>query len=202
MSASRSRSGRRIYVPIAAMLAAALLGIFVGRASVSAADNEEHASKAATVAPTGGGAVRAAIGYLDALRWDVLVDTARRRRAIAARATPDAAAQLDAALAAPAEALRGTVSRAPVVARTAVLGYRLQLLPGGRAAVRIWGMSLFGTGSYEPSTQWSTSDLKLVWAGDQWLVDGVRSRGGPSPDSPLATLARSDRALQGVRNVP
>jgi hypothetical protein len=202
MQASPRRTDRSFVVPVVAVLLAALLGILVGRASVSAADRPERASTASSVAPTREGAARAAIGYLDALRWDVLVDDARRRRAIAARATPDAVAQLDAELAAPAEALRGAVTRPPIVARTAVLGYRVKLLHRGRAAVRVWGMALFGTGAYAPATQWSTSDLSLVWSGQRWLVDGAQSRGGPSPESSLATLARSDRTLREVRNVP
>jgi hypothetical protein len=200
MRATPGRSDRRLSIPL--MVLAAVLGIVVGRASVSAADRPERPSRTTPVGPTGEAAVRAAIGYLDALRWDVLVDASTRRRVIAARATANAVAELDAQLAASSEALRGAVTRAPIVARIAVLGYRVKLLGSRSAEVRIWGMALFGTGAYPPATQWSTSDLRLVWSGGRWLVDGVRSRGGPSPASPLRTLARSDRSLREVRHAP
>src|SRR4051794_18137365 len=88
-------------------------------------------------------AVAAALGYLDALRWDVLVDDARRRRVIERLATPEAAPRLDAALAAPAEALRAVVTDPPVVARTSPLGYRVDRIADGRAVVSIWGFALF-----------------------------------------------------------
>jgi hypothetical protein len=203
MRTSRRRTDRRVAaVSVLVIALAALLGVLVGRASVSAADRPQQRGSEPDAGVTREAAVRAAVDYLQALRWDVLIDADRRRKAIAGRATPKAARQLDAELAAPAEAVRAAVTRPPVVARAAVLGYRVKLDDGGRAEVRIWGMALFGTGAYAPTTQWSTSDVSLVWAGERWLVDGVRSRGGPSPDSPLETLVRSDRALREVRHVP
>jgi hypothetical protein len=202
MLPSRRRPLRSVPVRVLVIALTAVLGVVVGRASVSAADRQQQRVSEPNAAATRRAAVRAAVDYLQALRWDVLIDAERRRKAISARATPGAASQLDAELATPAEAVRAAVTRPPVVARTAVLGYRVQLHDGGRAAVRIWGMVLFGTGAYEPATQWSTSDVSLVWSDERWLVDGVRSRGGPSPDSPLRTLVRSARALREVRHVP
>jgi hypothetical protein len=186
---------------VGALLAAALAGTLVGRASVSAADGS-HPSLSSRAAPTRQAAVMAAIGYLRALRWDVLVDDARRRKAIEERATAEAAPRLDAELAAPAEALRGAVTRPPVVARSAVLGYRVERQENERASVRIWGMALFGSGAYSPTTQWSTSDIGLVWADGRWLVDDVRSVGGPSPASRVRTLARASHNLREVRCAP
>jgi hypothetical protein len=197
-----TRFHRRLLLgAIAAMLAAALGGALVGRASVSAADDSDP-SASTRLLPTRHGATRAALGYLRALRWDVLVDDARRRRAIHERATPEAAPQLDAELAEPADALRGAVSQPPVVARSAVLGYRVELPEKERASVRIWGMALFGSGTYSPTTQWSTSDIGLVWADGRWLVDDVRSVGGPSPDSGVRALARAARNLREIRCAP
>jgi hypothetical protein len=186
-----------------AVVIAALLGLLIGRVSAAPPDRPERESRAApTAKPTRQGAVVAALAYLDALRWDVLVDDERRRRAIERRATAEAAPQLDAELAAPAEALRAAVTRAPVVARTAVLGYRIERFAGERASVRVWGMALFGSGAYAPTTQWSTSELQLVWSAPRWLVTGIRSRGGPSPDSTIRTLARTTRALRELRHAP
>jgi hypothetical protein len=207
MTASRAaapRGARTLRYRVIAALLLAVAAFVVGRASVSPAERhrETDMRRTARAAPTERGAVRAAIGYLNALRWDVLVEDARRRRVIEARATPDAARQLDAELAAPAEALRGAVTRGPIVARSAVLGYRVARYEHQRASVRIWGMALFGTGVYEPTTQWSTSDIRLLWSTGRWLVDSVRSRGGPSPESPVSVLARRVRHLREVRHVP
>jgi hypothetical protein len=193
---------RRFPVVIAAVVVAAVIGILIGRTSVSSADRPLRVSQSPSEAPSRRSAAVAAIEYLEALRWDVLVDDARRRRAIETRATPEAAPQLEAELLAPAEALRSAINRPPIVARTAVLGYRVRRLDESRASVRIWGMALFGTGSYEPTTQWSTSDVALVWSGARWLVGGVESRGGPTPSTPVRALAHATRDLREVRHVP
>lgn len=95
---------------LAAVVGIALVGVFVGRASISSADRQEPSTRTA-MAPTERGAVLAAMDYLAALRWDVLVDDAARRRVIAARATPDGIDDLDADLAAGADALREVASR-------------------------------------------------------------------------------------------
>lgn len=186
---------------LCAIVAIAILGVLVGRASSSAADRSERQPEAVAV-PVDNSPAAVAMGYLAALRWDVLIDDAERRRVIAEWATPEAAERLDADLAPGAEALRDAVRRQPVVARRAVLGYRV--LPGtdGRIVVRIWGVALFASRLYEPTTQWSTSDLTMVRSGDRWLVDAVESRGGPSPRSALKELAHRARGLEEVRNVP
>lgn len=146
-------------------------------------------------------AVAAALGYLDALRWDVLVDDERRRHVIDRLATPEAAPSLDAALAAPAEALRA-VADPPVVARTSPLGYRVERITNRSATVSIWGLALFATASHRASTQWSTSRLRLQLVDERWLVSDVRSFGGPAPDFPLRALAGADRRYRELRHVP
>jgi hypothetical protein len=188
---------------LGAVVAVAFLGVLVGRASVSAADQAAPRTAAPQrMVPTERNAAVAAIEYLGALRWDVLIDDAERRRVIEGRATPEAADDLEAELVAPSNALREAVSQPPVIARTAVLGYRVLQANDRRASVRIWGMALFGSGAYKPATQWSTSDLALVWSGDRWLVDGVESRGGPSPGSGLKALAARARGLKEVHHAP
>ena len=147
------------------------------------------------------GAVEAAIAYLDALGWQVVTDDARRRDVIARRATPDAVESLDGELAGPAAAVRA-VAEAPVIARRAVLGYRVDAFKDSKATVSIWGMVLFATGIYDATTQWSTSRIELVWSSGRWLVSDVKSTGGPSPDTPLQDLATADRAFKELRHVP
>ena len=195
-SAKRSRAGRAVLLAFIAGL------VFLsGRASVP----EPVATKptpAASAVRTPSGALRAALDYLSALRWDVLVDDRRRRGALARHALPAAVPELDAELAGPAELLRNAVTSRPVLARPVVLGYRIETFAGNRASIAVWGMALFGTPAYPPTTQWSTSTIDLVWSLDRWLVIAVRSRGGPSPQSPLSMLVRADRTFRQVRREP
>ena len=151
--------------------------------------------------PTPDAAVATALAYLDALRWDVLIDDRRRRQVIDRYATELAAPRLDAALVAPAEALR-TVAKRPVVARTSVLGYRVEHIDSRSAAIAVWGLALFGSTAYRPTTQWSTSRVRLEWRGDRWLIAGLRSQGGPAPDFPLRELVRADRRYREPAYVP
>lgn len=186
---------------IAGLVTVAILGFLFGRASAAPRSNAQSDAVAET-RPTRAGAVAAATQYLAALRWNVLVDDQRRLRVIERHAVPEAASQLDAELAVLAEGLRAAVTRPPVVARSTVLGYRVGSFSERRAVVAVWGMALFGTGAYQPTTQWSTSTLELTWSRDRWLVAAVTSRGGPSPGSRVGTLASAARRFREVRHVP
>ena len=187
---------------VGAIVAVAVVGALIGRASASVADPEHRKATSAESSPTSRSAAVAAIGFLDALRWNVVINETERRRVLSIHATPRAADELDSQLVAAAAGLSEAVAEPPVVARTAVLGYRVLHADGQRASVRVWGFALFGTGSYEPATQWSTSEVELVWSDDRWLVDGIESRGGPSPSSGVHALARRARGLREVRDVP
>ena len=196
-----TRPARRSWILLGCVLAVAALVMVLAR---PAAERAVRAPARPERAPnaTADGAVKAAIDYLRALRWDVLVDDPRRRRAIERRATPEAAAGLDAQLAGPARALRAAVTARPVVARTAVLGYRVERFSARAAVVSIWGMALFATRTYRATTQWSTSRISLVRRNERWLVSAVRSRGGPAPDFPLQALARADARYRKLRHEP
>lgn len=186
---------------IAVLLTVAILGALFGRA-IAAPQSNTQGDAVAEPRATRAGAVAAATQYLGALRWNVLVDDQRRLRVIERHATPEAVSQLDAELAVLAEGLRAAVTDPPVVARSTVLGYRVGSFSERRAVVTVWGMALFGTGAYEPATQWSTSTLELTWSGGRWLVAAVTSRGGPSPGSRVGTLASAARRFREVRHVP
>jgi hypothetical protein len=187
---------------VGAVVAIALVGVLIGRASNSVRDHDGAPAVPQRSKPTSRSAVVAAIEYLGALRWNVVVDDAERRRVIGARATADGRDELDRELAAAAAALRDAVAEPPVVARTTVLGYRVLSADVRRASVRVWGLALFGTGTYRPATQWSTSDVELLWSNDRWLVDGIENRGGPSPSFGTAALARRVAGLKEVSCVP
>ena len=196
---TKQRRRSRAAYWLAAFAALAILAVLIagGRPSPVA-----PSPPAAGARPTERTAVVAALAYLDALRWDVVIDDQRRLATISEYAIEDVAAQLDAELAAPADALRAAVSEGPVVARRAVLGYRLDRFSREEASVSVWGVALFATGVYEPTTQWSTSEIDLVWQAGRWRVSGVRSEGGPSPDSRLAVLAQETRDFRELSDAP
>jgi hypothetical protein len=195
---SRHRVRRGLLVGLVVLLAGS---VFIGWPGAGSSPRRSP-QPASSPAPTADGAVTAALEYLAALRWDVLVDETRRKRIIDRRAAPQAAPELDAQLAAPSEALRAAVTDGPVIARTAVLGYRVDRFERRQATVSIWGMALFGSGAYRPATQWSTSRVRLVWRRSRWLIDGLKSHGGPAPDFPLRTLVRAGRRFRELRHVP
>ncbi len=205
-SSDRVAATPRYRVRAVMLVAIALVGggtaVVALRPSDRDAGPDARPELAGVATPTRRGAVKAAVAYVNALGWRVLVDAEKRRRAIERRAVPEVAAELDAELAAPAEAVRAAVTRGPVLARSAFLGYRVDAFDGRVARVSLWGMALFGTGLYPTVTQWSTSHIRLVWRSDRWLVAGVRSRGGPSPDSRLRLLVRTDRRFQELRDAP
>ena len=70
------------------------------------------------------------------------------------------------------------------------------------ASIAVWGFALFGSSAYRPTTQWSTSRVRLEWRGARWLITGVRSQGGPAPDFPLRELVRADRRYREPAYVP
>ena len=88
-------------------------------------------------------------------------------------------------------------SAMPVVARPVPprLPRRALYLRDARV-VSVWGMALFGSGAYEPVTQWATSTLQLAWQRGAWKVAAMRSRPGPSPRWSIEELARDDGVLR------
>ena len=187
-----------------AIIATAVVAVLAAVAAAGPGDRHTREAAVAPAAsePTAETAVAAAIGYLSALRWEVVVDPRARRRAIAQHATAASVARLVRQLEPAAEGLRAVTRRGPVVARTAVLGYRIRSATPTRVTVRVWGMVLFGTRTYRATTQWSTSDIVLVLEDERWLVEDVASRGGPSPDDSIRRLVTRTRGLEEVRHVP
>lgn len=202
---------RRAWLTIALAVALFALGAIVGRASQPGVPAERTASPApaSRVAPrphaavrTPAGAVSAATAFLDTLRWDVLLDGARRRAALERFAARGASARLDARLSPGLPALRDAVSARPVVARPVPVGYRVRRFTARRAVVSVWGMALFGSAAYEPVTQWATSTLQLAWQRGEWRVAAMDSRPGPSPRWSIEELARGAASFEPYRHVP
>ena len=182
---------------------ACFVGVLIGGslALAVAPGAPPHASPDLPPKPSADGAVTSAIAYLEALSLDVLLDDDQRREAIERRALPEAVDALDARLDEPVERLRA-VAEAPVVARRAILGYRIENYSGPDATVAVWGMALFATGVYDAATQWSTSRINLRWRTNRWLVASVENDGGPSPQSALDDLTEIHTRFREVRHVP
>jgi hypothetical protein len=148
------------------------------------------------------GAVVVATSFLDALRWTVLVDDRRRMAVVRRFAAAGAGPTLDAGVSQGIADVRQAVAVTPVVVRPAFLGYRVDRFAARGASVSVWGMALFGSGAYEPVSQWATSSLDLVWERGTWKVASIRNRPGPSPRWSVSELARPVASFAEYRHVP
>jgi hypothetical protein len=117
-------------------------------------------------------------------------------------AATDAGPTVDAGLSHGIADVRQAVAATPVVVRTAFLGYRVGRFTERRASLSIWGMALFGSGAYEPVSQWATSSMDLVWQRGTWKVASIRHRPGPSPQWSISELARPGASFEEYRHVP
>lgn len=151
---------------------------------------------------TRAGAVAVATSFLDALRWTVLVDDRRRRAVVRRFGAAGAGPTLDVGVSQGIADVRQAVAVTPVVVRPAFLGYRVERFATRRASVSVWGMALFGTGAYEPVSQWATSSVELVWQRGTWKVASIRNRPGPSPQWSVSELARPVASFAEYRHVP
>jgi hypothetical protein len=148
------------------------------------------------------GAVAVATAFLDALRWTVLVDDRRRMAVVRRFAAAGAGTTVDAGVSQGIADVRQAVAATPVVVRPAFLGYRVGRFTARRASVSIWGMALFGSGAYEPVSQWATSSLDLAWQRGTWKVASIQNRPGPSPQWSISELARPVVSFEEYRHVP
>ncbi len=200
---TRSSPSRGAWLAAVAVLAALVVGLLIGGREVARSGQHRAAGPLpSALAPSKSAAVRTAVAYVMALRWDVLVDDQRRRAVVDKFAAADSADDLDADLAPNVQPVKAAASVAPVVARRALIGVRVDRFAPPAATVSLWGFALFATGAYGPATQWSTSRLDLNWEQGEWRVAAVTSRGGPSPESPLHALARADASFEEIRHAP
>ena len=208
-----ARRDARAATLIAAALATLVLGAVIGRATAPhpvaplvapsrRSDEARGHALARGSQRSPAGAVATATGFLDALRWDVLVDDRRRSAVVARFATAGARAALEAAVARPVAGLRRAVAASPVVARPVFVGYRVARFTRRRARVSVWGIALFATGVYGPVSQWSTTTFDLARQDGSWKVAGLHSRPGPSPRWSLGELAREVAAFEEFGHVP
>jgi hypothetical protein len=211
---SRHGSASRAIWPTVVIALAAMafvLGAITGRSTrqggeqAAAPVGDRRADPASPVTRslrTRDGAIAAATAFLAALEWQVLLDDKRRLATVERFATTGARTTLDSVVSRGIEYIRQAVRVAPVVVRPVPIGYRVDSFRPRRAVVSVWGMALFGTGTYEPVSQWATSTVDLAWQRGAWKVAAMSNRRGPSPRWSIEELAHHEASFDDYRHVP
>ena len=166
--------------------------------------------------PTPSGAVTAAAGYAKVLSalW-FLTDAARRGRAVARMAAPEALGGLQASQ----DAIARGIASGPLGAglgrrgvatllRTSLLGYQLQSYSPTQAQVALWAVVLYGNdGGLAPQALYATSTLRLRWV-DDWKLAQVTTAPGPVPvqgqatPTPAAELIHANQTFKEFDDAP
>jgi hypothetical protein len=143
------------------------------------------------------GAVAAAANFTRVLSSDLILDTSRRRAAIAALAAPSAKARLQKTFDQAVVPLRkglgvsDTASDgAQVLLRATPVGWRVEDYSDEKAKVAIWvtsvGGSVGGTVAAPIREGWGTTTVELRWVGDDWKLAESTTTDGPVPIADVA----------------
>jgi hypothetical protein len=143
------------------------------------------------------GAVAAAANFTRVLSSDLILDTSRRRAAIAALAAPSAKARLQKTFDQAVVPLRkglgvsDTASDgAQVLLRATPVGWRVEDYSDEKAKVAIWvtsvGGSIGGTVAAPIREGWGTTTVELRWVGDDWKLAESTTTDGPVPIADVA----------------
>jgi hypothetical protein len=143
------------------------------------------------------GAVAAAANFTRVLSSDLILDTPKRRAAIAALAAPAAKARLqktfDQAVVPLRQGLgvRDTANDGTrVLLRATPVGWRVEDYSDDRAKVAIWatsvGGSIGGTVAAPIREGWGTTTVELRWVGDDWKLAESTTTDGPVPIADVA----------------
>lgn len=221
LSGEQGPGRRRLpLLAVAAVVAAVLVGLLIGR--VTAPDH--HATTAATAPTPDGQAARRVgtipVGYphsragavaatlnAGAVLGDprVLLDPARRTRALSLLATSryaktftgSGAAALEQARNAPLG--RGLQSGAQTISLTSPLAYRVVAYDGVSAKVLGWGVAVVGNDrGLVPSASWATTTTALRWQAGDWKIDAASSQPGPTPGLDGQQPAGADAFIAGL----
>jgi hypothetical protein len=143
------------------------------------------------------GAVAAAANFTRVLSSDLILDTSRRRAAIAALAAPAAKARLQRTFDQAVVSLRqglGVSDSAndgtQVLLRATPVGWRVEDYSDAKAKVAIWvtsvGGSIGGTVAAPIREGWGTTTVELRWVGDDWKLAESTTTDGPVPIADVA----------------
>jgi hypothetical protein len=158
------------------------------------------------------GAVAAAANFTRVLSSDLILDTSRRRAAIAALAAPSAKARLQRTFDQAVVPLRKGLGvsdtandGAQVLLRATPVGWRVEAYDNRAAKVAIWVTSVAGslgqTSQPAPIREgWGTTTVQLRWAGGDWKQVDSTTADGPVPiadvSPPTAAPELVDKASQ------
>jgi hypothetical protein len=143
------------------------------------------------------GAVAAAANFTRVLSSDLILDTSRRRAAIAALAAPSAKARLQRTFDQAVVPLRKGLGvsdtandGAQVLLRATPVGWRVEDYSDEKAKVAIWvtsvGGSVGGTVAAPIREGWGTTTVELRWVGDDWKLAESTTTDGPVPIADVA----------------
>ena len=157
------------------------------------------------------GAVAAAANFTRVLSSDLILDTSRRRAAIAALAAPSAKARLQRTFDQAVVPLRKGLGvsdsandGAQVLLRATPVGWRVEDYSDEKAKVAIWvtsvGGSVGGTVAAPIREGWGTTTVELRWVGGDWRLAESTTTDGPVPiadvSPPTAAPELVDKASQ------
>jgi hypothetical protein len=154
------------------------------------------------VAPSRSDAVRTAAGFLSAMTLHTLLNAKRRDSVLAIYADPSSRPALTRVYEDERTRVAASYRRGPRVARAALVGYRVDGFSAHEATVSVWAASIGGSGTYRPTTGWSTITVDLLWSKRGWRVTNVEEKPGPSDDWPIGSLASEAKTFHAFRNVP
>ena len=143
------------------------------------------------------GAVAAAANFTRVLSSDLILDTSRRRAAIAALAAPSAKARLQRTFDQAVVPLRKGLGvsdtandGAQVLLRATPVGWRVEDYSDEKAKVAIWvtsvGGSVGGTVAAPIREGWGTTTVELRWVGGDWKLAESTTTDGPVPIADVA----------------
>src|SRR4051794_8431059 len=135
--------------------------------------------------------VAAAATFLNAITPGVLLNTVRRGRLLDRWADPPARAALDRTYAIEADRVRSAFGGAPLLSRSALVGYRVRRSAKDQSQVAIWAVGIAAGKAGAAASGWGTVTVTLRRRADGWRVRSVESSPGPNPSDPGPELARA-----------
>lgn len=192
-------SSRPLLARIAPVLAALLLGLFVGRATAPSpsapaptpANDGGAGARVGTLAGfprTPAGAAAAVAAFQRSFASPAILRAGALRERIEAVATPDYVAQMLAANSPGARRIaegpigEGLASGLQTIFAAVPVGYRVESFSPQRARILTWGFTLLGNASaVEPAAYFGLTHTQLRWSEGRWWIAETRAGFGPTP---------------------
>ena len=144
-----------------------------------------------TLAPSKTDAISLTANFLSAMNLRTLLSARRRHSVLAVYADRAARPSLERLYNREHARVAASYSRAPRVARAALLGYRVDGLTAQTATISVWAASIGGSADYPPTSGWWTTTVDLAWTDHGWRVllttgRSAHSRAKLEPSAPSA----------------